>query len=151
MTATTTHTDTPTFEFFQGSASESRSTPQITVRRGGLLVITHAAAALLGDDVSHVQLAYDPKTRAVGIRAADAEAPGCYLLRTQRKSPSRLVGGKRFFEHHGVAIDNAQTYDAVDFGNGIIGFRFPEASDEAADEATPAPAKRTRRRKLTAA
>ena len=87
-------TDTPsTFEFFQGTLSESSTSPRITVRRGGLMVITRAAVDLLGDEVSRVQLAYNRTTGDVGIRAVGEETPGSYLLRIQPKSPSRLVSG----------------------------------------------------------
>ena len=60
----------PTFEFFQGTLSESTATARVTVRRGGLMVISRAAVDMLGDDVTHVQLAYDPKTGVVGLRSA---------------------------------------------------------------------------------
>ena len=121
-----TTTATPDFEFFQGTTSESRTLPRITIRKGGLLVLTQAAAKMLGDEVTHIQLAYDSKNHAVGIRASAEDASGCYRLRTQPKSPGRLVGGKRFFQHHGLTIDKARTFDAVDFGNGIVGFTLPE-------------------------
>ena len=111
----TTKVDTAAdFEFFQGHATESRTKAQITVRRGGLMVITQAAVEMLGDEVEHVQLAYSEKTGSVGIRSTTDDASGGNLLRTQKKSPSRLVGGKRFFQHHGLDIDKARTYDAED-------------------------------------
>ena len=137
------------FEFFQGNATESRTRPQITVRRGGLMVLTRAAVDLLGDDVTHVQLAHNPKTGAVGVRACDAEVSGCYRLRKQKNSPSRLVGGKRFFRHHGLDIDKARTYDAQDFGHGIVGFRLN--GDEAEAKPEPVPVKSPSRRKSRAA
>lgn len=86
------------------------------------MALTRAAVDLLGEDITHVQLAYNAKTGAVGIRAATEEAPGCYQLRAKRKTPSRLVGGKRFFKHHGLTVDDARTYGVDDFGNGIVGF-----------------------------
>ena len=126
MTTTrTANTPAPSFKFFEGNASESRTKAQVTVRRGGLMVITQAAAELLGDGATHVQLAYDAETRAIGIRSSAPDASGCYTLRTQAKSPSRLVGGGRFFKHHGLETDKATTFDAVDFGNGIMGFVLP--------------------------
>ncbi|MEM9598050.1 MAG: hypothetical protein AAGD06_27550 [Acidobacteriota bacterium] len=112
------------FEFFEGAQSESTARPQITVRRGGLIVLTRAAVDLLGDDVEHVQLGFNPKTQVVGIRAADHEAQGRYRLRTQQKSPSRLIGGKRFFGHYDLSVDKARTYDAEIVANGIVGFRL---------------------------
>ncbi|MEM8931693.1 MAG: hypothetical protein AAGE94_11000, partial [Acidobacteriota bacterium] len=131
------------FDFFEGTATESTSRARITVRRGGLMVITKAAVDLLGDEVEHVQLAYSAKTGSVGIRATTEDASGGYLLRTQTKSPSRLVGGKRFFQHHGLDIDKARTYDAEDFGHGIVGFRLNGSADDA-DEAKPARKSRPR-------
>ncbi len=123
-TAIETATTVPAFEFFQGNLSESSSSPQITVRRGGLVVLTAAAAEMLGEGVEKVQLAYDRSTGTVGIRAASGDAPGAYLLRTQSKSPNRLVGGKRFFTYNGIPTEKAVTFDAIRYGDGLIGFRM---------------------------
>ena len=152
----TTNTATPNFEFFQGTLSESSTRPQITVRRGGLMVITRAAVDMLGDAVTHVQLAYDGKTGTVGIRTATEDTAGAYRLRTQPKGPSRLVSGKRFFQHHGLTVDKAHTYTAETFGNGIVGFRLTaaeatEPATESAADATPAPAKKAAPRKIKTA
>ena len=145
-----TTTTTPTFEFFEGNLSESSAKPQVTVRKGGLMVVTRAAVDMLGDEVSHVQLAFDAKRRAVGIRAATDEAAGAYRLRTQQKSPARLVGGKRFFKHHGLDTDKAATYEVQDFGNGIIGFVL-EAESVEAETTEDTVSQPTRRRKTKAA
>ena len=115
-------TITPSFEFFEGIVSERASKPRITVRRGGLVVITRAAAELLGDAVELVQLAFDRATGAVGIRAAAKGAPGAYRLRAQYKGPNWTVGGRRFFDHYGIDTGKATTFDVTDFGDGIIGF-----------------------------
>ena len=141
MAKTTTKTSTqtttietaaavPAFEFFQGNLSESSSSPQITVRRGGLMVLTAAAAEMLGEGVERVQLAYDRSTGTVGIRAASGDAPGAYLLRHQAKSPNRLVGGKRFFTYNGIPSEKAVTFEAVCYGDGLIGFRMSGGSVE---------------------
>ena len=73
---------TSTFEFFQGTVSESSSLPRITVRRGGLMVITRAAVDLLGDDVS-----------GAGVRQRHHRLPvsGCGSGRTDH----RAQGGAR--------------------------------------------------------
>lgn len=127
------------FEIYEGTATESADVARITVRKGGLMVLTRAAVDLLGEDVTHVQLAYNAKTGAVGIRAADEEAPGCYTLRAQKKTPSRLVGGKRFFKHHDLDVKKARTYDAEEFSDGIVGFRMDgEGSQDVEAEATAA-------------
>ena len=139
---TQTTTDTADFEFFEGTQSESSTRPQITVRRGGLLVLTQAAVDMLGKGVDYIQLGYNPKTRVIGIRAADEEAPGRYRLRSQKKSPSRLIGGKRFFNHHGLSVDRARTFEVEDFGNAIIGFRLAKA--EANPKSTPVPHRKTK-------
>ena len=128
--STTTTTKTHHFEFFQGTSTESRTRPQITVRKGGLLVLTEAAARMLGARATHVQLAYDAENHAVGLRSALEETPGSYRLRQQPKGPGRLVGGKRFFEHVGIQMESSRSYLAVDFGDGIIGFRLPGATAE---------------------
>ena len=128
MTKTAAADQADDFEFFQGGASESRARPRITIRRGGLMVITKAAADMLGDDATHIQLAYNPKTGAIGLRACEPDVGGCYRLRQQGHSPSRLIGGKRFFRHHQLKIDKARTFDAEDFGRGIVGFRLEQAA-----------------------
>ena len=130
---------TPSFEFFQGVATESASKPRITVRRGGLMVITKAAADMLGDDADHIQLAYDRNTGAVGMRAVEKGTAGCYRLRSQRKSASRIVGGKRFFSYHEIDTAQATTYEAKDFGGGIIGFVITAADESSAESDADAP------------
>ena len=52
------------FEFYQGTASEN-TTPRITVRKGGQLVLTSGAVAMLGDDIKNVQLGYDRTGRGI--------------------------------------------------------------------------------------
>ena len=76
------------------------------------MVLTKATVDMLGTDVTSVQVGYNPKTRAVGIRAAETDGPGSYLLRQQGKSVSRLVDGKRVFAHHGLKVEKAASYDA---------------------------------------
>ncbi len=53
-TATATATD---FELLDGTLSVSATRPLITVRRGEVIVITRAVGAMLGDKLSHFQLA----------------------------------------------------------------------------------------------
>ena len=128
--STTPTTATHHFEFFQGTSTESRTRPQITVRKGGLLVLTEAAARMLGVRTTHVQLAYDAENQAVGLRSATEDSPGSYRLRHPPKGPGRLVGGKHFFEHLGIRIERSRSYLAVEFGDGIIGFRLLGATSE---------------------
>ena len=144
--ATSTATD---FEFFEGSLSVSAARPQITIRKGGVIVISRAVAVMLGDKLSHVQLAYNPKTGAIGLRATGADTPGAYQLRPQSKGPGRMIGGKRFFKHHGLDADQARTYEATDFGNGIVGFVLAPAAAPApaSAEVAPAPVKADKPRK----
>ena len=128
------------FEFYQGNASENTA-PRITVRKGGQLVLTSGAVKMLGDDVDHVQLAYNAKQGVVGIRGAGESAKGRYSLRTQKSSGSRLVTGKRFFAHCGLTIKKARTFDAEAFDDGIVGFKLTEEPAEAEAPAETAPAK----------
>ena len=137
------------FEFFEGAATESNTSPKITVRRGGHLVLTHAAVELLGAGTTHVQIGFNAKTGAVGIRAADEEARGRYRLRTQKSALSQIVDAKRFFKHHGLPLGKARSFEVEDFGGGIIGFILDtppevEAAEPATETATkPEPARRT--------
>lgn len=139
------------FEFFEGARTESKA-PQITVRKSGQMVLTGAAVALLGEGVSHVQVGYDPKARAVGIRPAPEDGRGRYRLRPQTNGSS-LVDGRRFFAHHGVTLEKAQTFDAETFGEGLVGFRFNEAEEGQEGEepaAEPAPARASKRKSRAA-
>ena len=133
------------FEFYQGSASENTA-PKITVRKGGQLVLTSGAVAMLGDDVDHVQIGYDTKTKVVGIRGATEDAQGRYRLRSQKNSGSRLVTGKRFFAHYGLTIEKARTFTAEAYDGGIVGFRLVEEDAE-----TEVPAKKNSGRRKTRA
>jgi len=129
-----------TFEFFEGGRTDSRA-PRITVRRSGQLALTGATVALLGEDISHVQVGYDPTTKAVGIRPAPEGVRGRYRLRRQANR-SGLVDGRRFFAHHGLTVGEARTFEAQDFGGGIVGFRLTEPGaaegEPKAAEAKPA-------------
>jgi hypothetical protein len=62
---------------------------------------------------------------------------------------SKLVDGKRFFAHRGLALDKARGLEVEDFGGGIVGFRLPEEG-EAEAEAPPAKAVKGGRRKAAA-
>ncbi len=125
------------FEFYQGTASEN-TTPKITIRKGGQLVLTTGAVAMLGDDVDHVPIGYDVKTRVVGLRAAGENAEGRYRLRIPKKGDSRLVTGKRFFAHYGLKVDKARTFDAEEYEGGIVGFKL--ITDEPVKVEAPVPA-----------
>jgi hypothetical protein len=115
-----------TFQFFEGSNTESTDVARITVRRGGILVLTQKAVELLGEGVTHVKIGFDAKSRAIGLKSTEPGARGCYRLRQQGKSLSRLVDGKRVFAHHGLQADKAHSFDAQEFGGGVVGFAFPE-------------------------
>ncbi|NJL27045.1 MAG: hypothetical protein HC897_03760, partial [Thermoanaerobaculia bacterium] len=133
------------FEFFEGAATESNASPRITVRRGGHLVLTHAAVEQLGAGVTFVQLGFNAKTGAVGIRAADEAARGRYRLRRQKSALGHIVDAKRFFRHHDLPLGKARSFEVEDFGGGIVGFRLDtqaavevvEPAVEQAPETTP--------------
>ncbi len=93
------------FDFYEGLTTDSTSHPRITVRRGGLMVLTRAAVEMLGEGADRVQIGYNPETRAIGLRAADNGTRGSYRLRELRNSVSRLVDGKRVFAHHGLTVE----------------------------------------------
>ena len=139
---------TTQFDFFEGSRTETQ-TPQVTVRRSGQMVLTPPAVAMLGDDVTHVQLGYDADTGAVGLRAAPNGSKGRYRLRAQSNGGS-LVDGRRFLSHHGLKVEKAQRFPAESFGDGLVGFRFPEAQGEAQTQATQGKTARTGKAKAAA-
>ena len=127
------------FQFFEGSTTESAEVARITVRKGGILVLTGAAVAMLGEGARQVQVGFNPETRAIGLRAAGDDDRGCYTLRPQKGTLSRLVDGKRVFAHHGLTAERAHSYDAQDFGDGVVGFLLDGAggaAETAAEEVT---------------
>ena len=104
------------FEFFEGTATVNSTTPRVTVRKAGQLVLTEAAVAMLGEGVEHVQIGYNGKSCVVGIRSAAAEVRGALKLRAQPNGRSRLVNAKRFFAHRSLAVDKARGLEVEDFG-----------------------------------
>lgn len=137
-------TSSQQFEFFEGGRTDSRA-PRITLRRSGQLALTGAAVALLGEEVTHVQVGFDPTTKAVGIRPAAEGARGRYRLRRQANR-SGLVDGRRFFAHHGLTVAEARTFEAQEFGQGIVGFRLTEPGAAAEGEAQAAQPKASERK-----
>ncbi len=127
------------FQFYEGNATESAEHARITVRKGGVLVLTQATLDMLGADASHVQVGFNPETRQLALRSSGGDSKGAYRLRSQRNSPSRLVDGKRVFKLHGLAAESSTSYEAEDLGDGLIGFRLPEtaADDEPQPKAKP--------------
>jgi hypothetical protein len=138
------------FEFFEGTATVGSTTPRVTVRKSGQLVLTEAAVALLGEEVGAVQIGFNAKTRAVGIRPAPEDGRGVLKLRVQPNGRSLLVDAKRFFAHHGLAVDKARGLAVEDFGGGVVGFRLPEEGAEVEPEAPVKAAKGGGRRKAAA-
>jgi hypothetical protein len=139
------------FEFFEGSRTESKA-PQVTVRRSGQLVLTPPAVAMLGEDVTHVQVGYNAGSGIIGIRAASNGAKGRYRLRAQANGSS-LVDGRRFLTHHGLRVEKARTFPAEAVGDGIVGFSIPNTRDaaEGGSESQTAGAKAARTGKRKAA
>ena len=112
------------FQFYEGTKTESSAIAKITIRSKGQLVLTRAAVDMLGDGASHVQVGFDPETKAVGIRSVADDTPGSYRLRQQKSSPSRLVDAKRVFKLHDVSIEKPRSYDVLTFGDGVVGFHL---------------------------
>ncbi len=137
------------FEFFEGTATVNSTTPRVTVRKAGQLVLTEAAVAMLGEGVEAVQIGYNAKSRVVGIRPAPEGGRGVLKLRAQPNGRSRLVDAKRFFDHRGLAVDKARGLEVEDFGGGVVGFRLPEEGAEAEPQAPPSAPVGRRRRKAS--
>jgi hypothetical protein len=89
---------------------------------------------MLGQDVEAVQIGFDPKARAVGIKPAAEGGRGVLKLRRQPNGLSRLIDAKRFFSHHSLAVETARGLAVEEFGGGVVGFRLAE---EGAGEAEP--------------
>ena len=120
------------FEFFVNTqAPKNNSAPMITVRRKGVLVLTKKAADMLGENVTHVQIAYDAKTRSVAVCKAESDSKGRYTMRDM-KNDTFLVNAKPMFAHYGLNVERAQSYDVKEFDKGLIGVSLPD------DVASPA-------------
>jgi hypothetical protein len=140
------------FQFFEGTRSTTTS-PQVTVRRSGQMVLTPAAVAMLGDDATHVQFGYDPDTRTVAVRSAPKGAKGRYRLRSQANGSS-LVDGRRFMAHYELQVEKAQRFPAEELAEGMVGFRLVDEvdtadadipdDDEGTEAQAPAPAKKAK-------
>jgi hypothetical protein len=124
------------FSFYEGTTTENTS-PRITVRKGGQLVLSRGAVDMLGEGVEHVQIGFNAKTQVVGIRAAGEDAKGRYRLRPQGTNGLHLVTGKRFFAHYGLDVSKARTFNAEKIEDGLVGFTL--AGGDTADEQPPAP------------
>ena len=124
------------FYFYEGSTTDSATSARITVRKGGILVLTKATVEMLGADVEAVQVGFNPETRAIALRPASLDARGSYRLRGQRNSVSKLVDGKRVFKHHGLIAKSSMSYDAESFGDGLVGFTLPETAMAETENAT---------------
>ena len=107
---------TTDFTFFEGAATVNSTTPRVTVRKTGQLVLTEAAVAMLGEGVEAVQIGFDPKARAVGIRPAAEGGRGVLKLRRQPNGRSRLIDCKRFFAHHGLTVEKARGIEVETHG-----------------------------------
>ncbi len=131
-----------------GTTTVNSTTPRVTVRKTGQLVLTEAAVAMLGEGVEAVQIGFDPKARAVGIKPAAEGGRGVLKLRRQPNGRSRLIDAKRFFSHHELAVETARGLAVEEFGGGVVGFRLPEegADGDSAETETPAKAAKARRR-----
>ena len=128
------------FQFFEGSTTINSTSPQATLRRSGQVILTAAAVELLGDGVTQVQVGYNAKTGAVGIRPAVEGGRGALRLRKQPNGRSRLIDAKRFFAHHGLAVGQLRRLPVDDFGSGIIGFQLdPKAAADSEGETTSKP------------
>ncbi len=88
---------TTNFEFYEGTASEHRG-PEITVRRSGQLVLTAAAAELLGEGVRNVQIGGEgkrgekhrgPSSLGPRWRGESARRPACRQSRNSCLRPGR--------------------------------------------------------------
>ena len=134
------------FEFYEGTKSEN-TTPRITVRKGGQLVLTRGAVEMLGEGVSHVQLGFNAKTQVVGIRAAAEDAKGRYQLRRQGSNGLHLITGKRFFNHYGLDAAKARSFDVEQVDDGLVGFRLTEQPAEEPTEAQDGSKKQDGRKK----
>jgi len=134
------------FEFFEGTATVNSTSPRMTVRKAGQLVLTEAAVAMLGEGVEAVQIGYNAKSRVVGLRPAPEGGRGVLKLRAQPNGRSKLVDAKRFLAHRSLAVDKARGLEVEDFG-GVVGFRLPEEGEA---EAPAKASKGSGRRKVAA-
>jgi hypothetical protein len=118
------------------------------------MVLTPPAVAMLGEDVTLVQVGYNAESGIVGIRPAANGAKGRYRLRAQANGSS-LVDGRRFLGHHELPVEKARTLPAEVVGDGIVGFSMPKSraagENQSKGQTAGTKAARTGKRKATAA
>lgn len=119
------------FVFFNANQARN-NTPKITIRRNGVIVMNAGAVKMMvngsDEEVTYVKVAYDKEKRAIGIVPAAADDVGKFRLRLQNKSTSRTINAKRLFEHYGITVAQATSYDVEDFGEGLFGVTLKETS-----------------------
>ena len=127
------------FVFFEGGLQTSPDTPNVTVRKGGLLVLTNAAIQMLGDDVTYVMIGYNVETGQIGIQRSSQGQKGSYFLREQKNSSSRLVDGRSMFSHHELSVEQSVRLTPEKISDGLIAVTLPgRAKVEPTPVKTPA-------------
>ena len=106
----------PAFEVFTHRGRQGGGGSFVTVQRRGSFALTPAADQLLGRPEA-VELLYDRETRVMGFRAVASSVAHAYRVRSQKATASRLVSGKSFTRHYGIATDTARRYPASMIGD----------------------------------
>lgn len=98
------------FEKYVPRKVTAKSTPQVTIRKTGLISFDAAAVQEFElADVSHFVLFFDKGKKALGIqRCDDGDVLGS--IPTSRRRRTVSVKAPQFFEHWGFLLDDVQKY-----------------------------------------
>lgn len=99
------------FEVFRRQQSPPTPEPAVSVQRDGVFVLNQAAYTALGAPAA-VELLYAPQQMVIGLRAAQADAPNTYRVRTPSEGVGFLVSGRAFTNYYRIPTTVARRYRA---------------------------------------
>ena len=99
------------FELFTKKSMRSHSEPRISISKQGQLHLNVASLEAHFGEVQFVQLLFEPETRQVAVRPADAKEEHVYKL-CRNKHKAAYVSGQAFLKSHRVPFQKTASYAA---------------------------------------
>lgn len=97
------------FESFDRRQIPAQSHPMATLQRKGLLSLNRAAVVALGEPEA-LELLYDPKARAIGLRPIAISEHKAYPIRQQLGARSYMVSAAKLCSYYGIDTSTALRY-----------------------------------------
>ena len=99
------------FELFTKKSKRSQTEPRISISKQGQLHLNVASLDAHFAEVQFAQLLFDPETRQIAVRPADAKEEHVYkLCRNKQKRPTSLA--QAFLKSHRVPFQKTASYAA---------------------------------------